>query len=62
MSHADELAKARRVRAGHRGSATKTMNQLDAKLRASPSDLVKVSQLMRSLEEKVVTLKDLDAG
>ena len=62
MSRADDLTKAKRVRGGHRGSAKRMMGQLDSELATSPPDPAKVTQLKRSLEEKIDTLKTLDAA
>ena len=61
MSVTENLAKKKRVRAGHRASAKRSMGRLDAELATSSLDLVKVFQLKRSLEEKIDTLKLLDA-
>ena len=61
MSVTENLAKKKRVRAGHRASAKRSMGRLDAELATSSPDLVKVFQLKRSLEEKIDTLKLLDA-
>ena len=53
-------AKIKKVRGGHRGSATKMVNDIDAVLAATPIDLAKVIRIKRTLEDKVTTLKDLD--
>ena len=58
---AEDLKKKRSVRGGHRGSAKKMMGQLDAALAETPPDHSKISQLKRSLEVKVDTLKALDS-
>ena len=61
MNKADELEHKRRVRGGHKGSAKKMLGQLDSELGTTPPDYTKVSQLKRSLEEKIDTIKTLDA-
>ena len=53
-------AKIKKKRGGHRGSATKMVNELEAALAATPTDLAKVIKFKRTLEEKVTTIKDLD--
>lgn len=54
------LAKKRRIRAGHKASATKMLNEVDALLAEEPPKLTKLSPLKLSLEEKLATLKLLD--
>jgi DNA-binding MltR family transcriptional regulator len=53
-------AEKKRVRAGHRGSATKAIGRAETKLTAGTPDLDKLSQLKLSLEEKLETLKISD--
>ena len=56
----ENLAKKKRIRAGHRASATRMLRQSDELLAVAPPDTVKLSQLKLSLEEKLGTLKQLD--
>ena len=58
---AEELAKKKRQRGGHRGSVTKMLGQLDTELAKPSPDRTQVLQLKRSLDAKLVTLKHLDA-
>ena len=58
---ADGLARKKRIRAGHRGSATRILNQLDTLVAAEETDLARLAQLRLSLEEKLETLKLLDS-
>ena len=55
------LPRKRRLRGGHRGSATRTMNIIDALLAEESPDLARLAQLKRSLEEKLSTLTRLDS-
>jgi len=55
------LPRKRRLRGGHRGSATRTMNTIDALLAEESPDLARLAQLKRSLEEKLSTLTRLDS-
>ena len=56
----EDLAKRKRIRAGHKASATRMLNEVDT-LMAEPSpELSKLSQLRMSIEEKLKTLKLLD--
>lgn len=50
-----------RIRAGHRGVATKLLRDVEAVLGASTVDVDKLSELKMSLNEKLQTLKLLDA-
>ena len=56
----EDLAKKKRIRAGHRASATRMLRQIDELLAVTPPDTVRLSQLKLSLEEKLGTLKQLD--
>ena len=56
-----DLAKRKRIRAGHRGSATKTMNKVDEALGADSVDVSVLSLLKLTLSEKLQTIKALDA-
>lgn len=61
---AEELAKKKRIRAGHKASATSMMNRVDVLVAEvtpdSPPDVAKLSQLKLSLQEKLDTLRLLD--
>ena len=61
MSEAEALQRKKKVRAGHRASVTRTQGRVAATLGASPPDLDKLSMLKLTLEEKLKTLKELDA-
>ena len=55
-----ELARQKRVRAGHRSSSTKIMGQVEPCLSESPPDASKLTQLKWSLEDKLQSLSTLD--
>ena len=55
-----ELARQKRVRAGHRSSSTKIMGQVEPCLSESPPDASKLTRLKRSLEDKLQSLSTLD--
>ena len=57
---AEGLTKKKRIRAGHRGSATRMLTQVEGLLAASTTDVARLSQLKLSLQEKLETLKLLD--
>lgn len=61
---AEGLTRKRRIRAGHRGSATKILQKVDGLMAgAGPGDTIdtlKLAQLNLSLQEKLETLKQLD--
>lgn len=60
---AEGLARKRRIRAGHKASATKTIAKVDELMAAPDGDKIdksKISQLKLSLEEKLATVKQLD--
>ena len=57
---AEGLAKKKRIRAGHRASATRTLTKVNEALTAETSDESKLLQLKLTLEEKLGTLKLLD--
>ena len=50
-----------KVRGGHRGSATRTMNAVDALLSREDPELARLAQLKLSLEEKLNILTKLDS-
>ena len=64
MKHneAEQLARKRKLRAGHRASATRMLGQVEPSVIADPLDVSKINQLKRSLEDKLQTLSDLDEG
>ena len=57
---AEGLAKKKRIRAGHRASATRTLTKVNEALTAETSDESKLQQLKLTLEEKPGTVKLLD--
>ena len=57
---AEELAKKKRVRAGHKASATRMIGRAEDLLKTAGSDTVKLTQLKRSLQEKLDVLKMLN--
>ena len=61
---AEGLAKKKRIRAGHKSSATRILGQLDDLLGAadptSTVDMAKLTKLKLSLQEKLDTLKRFD--
>jgi hypothetical protein len=57
----ENLVKKKRVRAGHRASAKRSMGRLDVELSTSSPDNSAVQQFIHSLKEKIDTLKVLDA-
>ena len=56
----EELRKKKRIRAGHRGSATKTITKVTELLAAEKVDLTRLASLKLSLKEKLDTIKLLD--
>lgn len=56
----EALSKRKKIRAGHRASATCLLNQVDRALAATPTDVDKLFQLKLTLHEKLETLKQLD--
>ena len=56
----EDLAKKKRIRAGHRASTTRTLTKVNDALAAETADEAKLSQLKLTLEEKLTTLKLLD--
>ena len=61
---AEGLVKKKRIRAGHKALAMRILSQVDELLAAadpaSPTDLVRLTQLKLSLQEKLDILKRLD--
>ena len=60
----DELTKKKRIRAGHRGSATKIMTKIKERLTncKAETDKNELKQLRDSLKDKIEALKNLDAA
>ena len=54
------VARKKRIRAGHKSSATRMLSQIDELLAQENPDLSKLSQLKLSLQGKLETLKLLD--
>ena len=57
---AEELAKKKRIRAGHKASATKTIRQIEDILANETIDQERLSLLRLSLNEKLETINDDD--
>ena len=58
---AEALAKKKRIRAGHRGSATRMVRQIIEALEGDTPDRDRLSLLRITLKEKLETIKTLDA-
>ena len=58
---ADALAKKKRIRAGHKASATKTMGKTDELLSTETPDSSTLSLLKLTLREKLETIRALDS-
>ena len=56
----EPLPRKKKVRAGHRGSATKTIRRVEEQLTSGSPDVDKLSQLQLTLKEKLEVLKHLD--
>ena len=56
----EALPRKKKIRAGHRASATSLLNQIDTALSALSTDSDRLSQLKLSLHKKLETLKLLD--
>ena len=56
-----DLAKKRKIRAGHKGSVTRTINKVDTALTAEPVDVAALPLLKLTLKEKVEVIRTLDA-
>ena len=50
-----------KIRGGHRGSATRTMNAIDALVAEEEPDAIHLAKLKLSIEEKLNTLTRLDS-
>ena len=57
---AEELAKKKRVRAGHKASAIRMIGNAEDLLKTAGSDVLRLTQLSRSLREKLDVLTTLD--
>ena len=55
-----ELAKKKKVRAGHRASTTRILGQINPAVETDPLDVPKITQLKRNLEDKLTSLMVLD--
>ena len=60
MAEAEALQRKKRVRAGHRASATRIQVQITTALGATPPNAERLSMLKLTLEAKHKTLKELD--
>ena len=60
MSEEEQLARKKRLRAGHRASTTRILGQVEPAVTADPLDVSKITQLKRSLEDKLHSLSELD--
>ena len=60
MRMAEALAKKKRIRAGHRGSATRIVRQITEALVGDTPDRDRLSLLRITLKEKLETIKTLD--
>ena len=60
MTDAEELARKKKVRGGHRASTTQIFGQIEPAVTGDFLDVSKVNQLKRSLEEKLRSLSRLD--
>ena len=58
---AEALAKKKRIRAGHKASATKTIRQIEDILASKAPDKERLSLLRLTLNEKLETIKALDS-
>lgn len=61
MSTDPSCVKKKRIQAGHRSWTTRLLSEADSAIVASPSDVEKLAQLKMCLDEKLQTLKQLDA-
>ena len=58
----EEINKKKRVRAGHRGSVTQTLTQVQGTLDAEERNTSKLSLALRTLKEKLAIICELDAA
>ena len=57
----EELSRKKRTRAGYRGSAKRIISQAQETLESGEMNISKLSQYLKTLKEKVETLRKLDA-
>ena len=57
----EALARKKRIRAGHKASATRTIRQIEDMLSSETSDTQRLSLLRLTLNEKLETIKALDS-
>ncbi len=60
MTDAEVSTRKKRIRAGHKASATRTLGQLAVALGETPPNPDRLSLLKQTLEQKLETLKGLD--
>ena len=60
MTDTEVSTRKRRIRAGHKASATRTLGQLAVALGETPPNPDRLSLLKQTLEQKLDTLKGLD--
>ena len=60
MADAEQLARKKRVRGGHRAPTTQVLGQVQPSITTETPDIPKITQLKRSLEEKLHSLSTLD--
>ena len=60
MSEEKQLTRKKRLCAGHRGSTTPILGQVEPAITADPLDVSKITQLKQSLDDKLRSLSDLD--
>ena len=60
MTEAEQLARQKKLRGGHRASSIRILGQVGPAIAADPLDVSKINQLKRSLEDKLRSLSDLD--
>ena len=61
MAEAAALAKKKRIRAGHKASATKTMSKIDDIVGTDSPDSSTLSLMKLTLKEKLETIRVLDS-
>ena len=61
MAEAEALAQRKRIHAGHKASATRILGQIASALAETPPNVDRLSLLKLTLNEKLDTVKGLDA-
>lgn len=61
MTDSEALTRKKRIRSGHRASATRILGQITTSLAGTPPDIDRLSMLKLTLEEKLDVLKGFDA-